>query len=160
MNKIAVKDSGLKAAQKRLQVLQLAEKLGNITAACEKAGMDRTSFYEWRRRYQQLGIDGLKDLPRVHKSHPQTTPEATYKKIIEYAFRYPLRGCTFISEELKSKNMNVSSPTVQKILIKNGLGSQEKRIEQLKDLATKKKIKLEPEQLDSILKIDPKFKLK
>ncbi|MBI1315774.1 IS481 family transposase, partial [bacterium] len=34
-------------ARKRLSVLQLAENLGNVTEACRRMGMDRTSFYAW-----------------------------------------------------------------------------------------------------------------
>jgi hypothetical protein len=30
--------------------------------------MDRTSFYEWKMRFQTHGLDGLKDLPPIPKS--------------------------------------------------------------------------------------------
>jgi transposase-like protein len=33
----------------RLRVLQRAEELGNVSAACREAGMSRTLFYRWRR---------------------------------------------------------------------------------------------------------------
>lgn len=59
-----------------MSVLELARELGNVAEACRQRGMDRTSFYEWTRRLQTRGFDGLKDLPPIHKSHPQaTTPE-------------------------------------------------------------------------------------
>jgi hypothetical protein len=32
--------------------------------------LDWTSFYEWKRRFQPQGFEGLKDLLPVHKSHP------------------------------------------------------------------------------------------
>jgi transposase-like protein len=56
-------------AQSRLSVLELARELGNVAEACRQRGLDRTSFYEWKRRFQTQGFEGLKD------SHPQTTPE-------------------------------------------------------------------------------------
>ncbi len=34
-----------------------------MSKACRQAGMDRTSFYEWKRRFQLGGPNGLKDLP-------------------------------------------------------------------------------------------------
>jgi hypothetical protein len=34
----------------------------------------RTSFWEWKRRFQTRGFDGLKDLLPMHKIHPQTPP--------------------------------------------------------------------------------------
>ncbi len=46
-----------------------------------RAGMDRNSFYDWKRRFQAQGFEGLKDLPLIHKSHPQTTPPEIVEKI-------------------------------------------------------------------------------
>ena len=48
--------------------------------ACRQRGMDRTGFYEWKRRLQTQDFEGLKDLPPIHKSHPQTTPPETVEK--------------------------------------------------------------------------------
>jgi hypothetical protein len=39
-------DASVKIAKQRLSVLELAEQLGNVTEACRRRGMDRTSFYE------------------------------------------------------------------------------------------------------------------
>ena len=61
-------DAPEKVARQRLSVLELAEQLGNAAEACRRRGMDRTSFYEWKRRFQLEGFAGLKDLPPIHKS--------------------------------------------------------------------------------------------
>jgi hypothetical protein len=68
------RDAGTKLAESRLSVLELAKELGNVAEACRQRGLDRTSFYEWKRRFQTQGFEGLKDLPPIHRSHPQTTP--------------------------------------------------------------------------------------
>lgn len=65
------RDAVSKVAQQRLSVLELARELGNVAEACRQRGMDRTSFYEWKRRFQTQGFEGLKDLLPIHKSHPQ-----------------------------------------------------------------------------------------
>jgi hypothetical protein len=80
-----------KIARQRLSVLQLAEALGNITAACRQRGMHRSQFYEFKRRFQTHGLEGLKDLPPIHKSHPMTTPEEVVERILELS-RPPLLG--------------------------------------------------------------------
>ena len=72
--KMTAKDANAKLAHRRLTVLELARELGNVAEACRRGGLDRTSFYEWKRRFQTQGFDGLKDLPPIHRSHPQTTP--------------------------------------------------------------------------------------
>ena len=74
--RITDKDLATKVARKRLSVLEMAEALGNVSEACRRSGMDRTSFYEWRRRFQTHGLEGMKDLPPITKSQPNaTTPE-------------------------------------------------------------------------------------
>ena len=64
-----------KLARQRLSVLEQAEALGNVSEACRRRGISRTQFYKYKRRFQTHSIEGLKDLPRVHKSHPMSTPE-------------------------------------------------------------------------------------
>jgi len=43
----------------RLRVLQRAKELGNVSAACREAGISRTLYYRWKRRFALYGIDGL-----------------------------------------------------------------------------------------------------
>ena len=50
--RIVAEDPAVKLARQRMSVLQLAQALGSVSAACRRAGMDRTSFYEWKRRFQ------------------------------------------------------------------------------------------------------------
>jgi hypothetical protein len=69
-----------KIAYQRLSVLELAETLGNVSKACRQRGMSRTQFYEFKRRFQTHGFEGLKDLPPIHKSHPQTMPKKTVER--------------------------------------------------------------------------------
>ena len=54
--KMTAKDPKEKLAFQRLTILQLAEHLGSISEACRRSGMNRTSFYEWKRRFQTLGF--------------------------------------------------------------------------------------------------------
>lgn len=53
------RDANTKLAQGRLSVLELARELGSVAEACRQRGMDRTSFYEWKRRFQTQGFEGL-----------------------------------------------------------------------------------------------------
>ena len=87
------RDAATKVAQHRLSVLELARELGNVAEACRQRGLDRTSFYEWKRRFQTQGFDGLKDLPPIHKSHPQTTSPEVVEKIKALALAHPAYGC-------------------------------------------------------------------
>src|SRR6476659_2010016 len=86
--KLTTKDPATKVAHQRLSVLQLAEALGSVSEACRRQGMDRTSFYEWKRRFQTHGLAGLKDLPPIPKSHPATTPEPVQERIAALALAH------------------------------------------------------------------------
>ena len=106
--RITDKDLATKVARKRLSVLEMAEALGNVSEACRRSGMDRTSFYEWRRRFQTHGLEGLKDLPPITKSQPNATTPETEAKIIEASLEHPSWGCVKLSDSLKLRGVSVS----------------------------------------------------
>lgn len=54
-----------KIAQGRLTLLQLAEKLRNVSEACRRRGITRSQFYEYKRAFQEKGFDGLLDQPPI-----------------------------------------------------------------------------------------------
>ena len=150
--KLTTKDPAEKLARKRYSVLELAKALGNISEACRRSGMDRTSFYEWRRRFAEGGIDALKDLPPIHHSHPQTTPPEIVAKIIALSMKNPSKGCCYLSAQLALEGISVSSPTVQDILIKHNMGSRYERWLKVEQEAQKEGIILTADQIKLLLK--------
>ncbi len=151
-------DPSEKVARQRLSVLQLAEALGNVSQACKQRGMTRTQFYEYKRRFQTHGLEGLKDLPPIHKSHPQTTPPEVVEKILSLSLQHPGWGCVKLSDMLKLQGINVSSPTIQNILIKNNMGTKYERLLKLEEKAAKEPIELTAEQIALIEKANPCFR--
>lgn len=147
-----------KLAHQRLSVLQLAEMLGNVTEACRQRDISRTQFYEYKRRFQTHGLEGLKDLPPIHKTHPFTTPPETIEKILKLSMEHPAWGCDRLSDHLLLEGVKVSSPTVQDILIKNGMGSRYERLLKLEERALEEKIELTSQQVAMIEKANPAFK--
>jgi hypothetical protein len=69
-----------KLAHQRLSLLELANALGSVSEACRRRGVSRTRFYEYKRRFQTHGIEGLKDLPPIAKSHPMTVSPRPLKR--------------------------------------------------------------------------------
>jgi len=155
--RITDKDAATKVARQRLNVLQLAQELGSVSKACKQGGMDRTSFYEWKRRFQTHGLEGLKDLPPVPKSHPQTTLPEVQERIAALALQHPTRGCNFLSDQLALEGITVSAPTVQSILNKRGLGGRYERLLALEEQALDHQIELTPELAQLIEKANPVF---
>jgi molybdenum-dependent DNA-binding transcriptional regulator ModE len=50
-----------KTARRKMNLLELAEELGNVSKACKIMGYSRQHFYEIRRNYQTYGSQGLLD---------------------------------------------------------------------------------------------------
>lgn len=152
------RDAAEKLAAHRLSVLELARELGNVTEACRRRGLDRTSFYEWRRRFQTHGFAGLKDLPPIHKSHPQTTPPETVERIKELALEHPAYGCNRLEAMLSLEGRRVSSITIQKILNDNGLGTRQERWLALEKGNADTALELTAEQAAFLEKLNPCFR--
>jgi len=144
-----------KLVNHRLSVLTLAEALGNVSEACRHRGMDRTTFYEYKRRFQTHGLEGLKDLPPIPLSHPQTTPPEIVDKIIKLSFNHPAWGCGKISSMLKLEGTLISSPTVQNILTQHGMRTMYDRLLKLEEKTSKEAIVFTGEQIKYLEQINP-----
>ncbi len=131
-----------KVARHRMSVLELAEALGNVSEACRRRGMTRTQFYEYKRRFQTHGLAGLKDLPPVHRTHPQTTAPAVVERILALSLEHPSWGCCRLSAMLKLEGTSLSSPTIQNILAKHGMGTKYDRLLRLEQKAAAEPIGL------------------
>jgi len=147
-----------KIARQRLSVLELAKSLGNVVEACRQRGMHRSQFYEFKRRFQTHGFEGLKDMPPIPKSHPMTTSEEVVKKIIDLSLAHPKWGCVRLCAYLKLEGISVSSPTIQKILIQNDMGGRYERLLKVEEKAAGSPLELTAEQIAFIEKHNPAFK--
>ena len=56
-----------------MAILRHAEEVtGMVAMTCRYYGISRQCFYVWKRRYDELGPDGLKD--RCHRTKTSPTP--------------------------------------------------------------------------------------
>ena len=156
--RVTAKNPHEKLAHRRMTVLELAERLGNVSEACRRGGIDRTSFYEWKRRFQLQGLDGLKDLPPVAKSHPMTTPVEVVARLLELALEHPAYGCNRLEAMLALEGRRVSSITIQKLLNERELGTREQRWLALETKTAREPIELTAEQVAFLEKLNPCFR--
>jgi len=147
-----------RVAQQKLSVLQLAEALGNVSEACRQRGVSRTQFYEYKRRFQTHGIEGLKDLPPIPKSNPLTTPVEYVERILALSLEHPTWGCNKLSDYLALEGIKISFPTIQNILNKNGQGTRYERLLKLEEKGLQEGMELTPAQVAWIEKNNPCFR--
>jgi hypothetical protein len=145
-------------ARHRLSVLELAQVLGNVSEACRRRGMTRTQFYDYKRRFELQGLEGLKDLPPIHKTHPQTTAPEIAEQIVALSLSHPAWGCVRLAAHLKLQGITVSSPTIQSILIKHGIGTRFERLLKLEERVAAEPIELSNEQITAIEQANPCFR--
>lgn len=113
----------------RLRVLQRAEELGNVSAACREASISRTLYYRWKKRFSHYGIAGLH--PRRTATRPgrpvqlDTTRE---RKIVALALSCPSWGSSRLSLQLEREGLLVSPTTVWRALHRLGLGTRVQRL--------------------------------
>jgi transposase-like protein len=115
-------------AERRLSVLQLAEVLGNVSAACRRCGIDRKTFYNWRRRFLVQGLQGLEDHSHAPHHRPLATPRALEMELLELARAHPTWGCHRLARALAASGNRLSPPTVQHLLARHALGQRVARI--------------------------------
>ena len=66
-------------AQRRLAILRHSEEVtGNVARTCRYYGISRQCFYTWKRRYDDEGLDGLRD----RSSRPHHSPGATRTDVV------------------------------------------------------------------------------
>lgn len=151
-------DATTKLASHRLQVLELAETLRNVSEACRRRGMSRSQFYEFKRRFQLHGLEGLKDLPPIHKNHPQATSADLEQRLLDMSEDAPSWGCKRLSAQLKLEGLSLSPVTVQKILRKHGLADRYQRLLKLEQKALNGEVQLGAQDIRALERMNPCFK--
>ena len=66
-------------AARRLAIIRHAREVtGSVALTCRYYGVSRQVFHIWLRRYEQLGLDGLRDRSR----RPLVSPTATKAEVV------------------------------------------------------------------------------
>jgi transposase InsO family protein len=66
-------------AKHRLAVIRHAQEVsGNVAQTCRYYGISRQTYYSWFRRYEEFGLDGLRD----RSKRPHVSPGATSHEVV------------------------------------------------------------------------------
>jgi len=114
----------------RLRVMRRAQELGNVSAACREAGISRTLFYRWRKRFERYGPDGLHPRRRqARRGRPPQTPLHMEQLVVGFALAWPTWGCARLAAHLARQGLAHLAPsTVQRILRRAGLPTRRERL--------------------------------
>jgi transposase InsO family protein len=101
-------------------VLDYAKHAG-VTKACREFEVPRSSFYCWKKRYDEEGYSGLYPKKPTPKSHPRMTPPAVVEQILNIRKEYQL-GPQRIKYYLERYHgIDISESTIYRVLRANGV---------------------------------------
>jgi len=147
-----------KLAQKRLTLLQVAERLRNVSEACRRHGVSRSQFYEYKRAFQEKGFQGLMDRPPIPNTFGNETSPEVKEKVIELSLDHPAWGPVRVSDHLRLRNVTVCPSTVRNIWVKENMETKYKRLLRLEEEKNGKDIDLTEEQIKLLEKANPCFR--
>ena len=104
--------------------------LFNITDLSNKYGVSRPIIYKWVYRYEEYGIDGLKEQSRKPFDSPNQTEDAIIQLIVKEKLKNRNRGPKKIYNQLKMQYPDTNWPapsTIGEHLKKHGLVKDRKR---------------------------------
>jgi transposase InsO family protein len=132
----------------KMEIIRMVEDSSlSVKKTLEEIGVSRSTFYEWYKRYQEDGFEGLRSRNKSPSQVWNTIPEWERQRVVEVAREYPEKSCRevachitdhmgyFISESsvyriLKAYNL-VTSPVYTVVSAKDQFDNPTTRINQL-----------------------------
>lgn len=118
--------------KRKLNILELAETLGNVSEAAKRTGVSRKHIYDIKRTLIEEGAEGLaektKRVPRTKNRFSQEVEDA----ILDYSLHYPTHGQVRVANEInRKKHWNISAGGVRSVWLRHGLEKADQRLKRL-----------------------------
>lgn len=117
-----------KLIKTKVGLLQLAEKLGNVSEACRLFGYSRDSFYRIKELYDTGGEIARKEVSRRKPIYKNRVAPEIEEAVVQIALDYPAFGQVRASNELRKKSIFISAAGVRCVWQRNDLEVVEKRL--------------------------------
>lgn len=123
--------SNQKIIRHKVDLLNLAEELGNVSKACQMMGLSRDTFYRYRDAVEEGGVEALLEKPRRGPNLKNRVDEETENAVVDYAVEYPAYGQVRVSNELRKLGVFVSASGVRSIWMRHDLANFKQRLKAL-----------------------------
>lgn len=105
--------------RKRLFWMEEASRLG-VNLACKRLGIYKSHFYYWKRRFDQLGTEGLSNRSRRPRRSPQLSRRSLVEKVLVLREETRRGADTLALLLFKRFGIKIPRSTVNKILRREG----------------------------------------
>lgn len=120
---------------RKVNIVELAQTLGNISEACRNLGVSRQHYYDIKGAIAEDGIEGLLEKSRTSPRIANRISPEIEKIILEYALEFPTHGQVRVENELKSKGLRISSGGVRGVWGRHNLLRKGDRLKYLEKYA-------------------------
>lgn len=116
---------------RKLNIVELSEKLGNISEACRRLKVSRQHYYDIKTAIEEDGIEGLIEKSRSKERAGNRVAPEIEKKILDYCLEYPTHGQVRVANELRAEGFMVSSGGVRGVWLRHELTTKALRLKRL-----------------------------
>lgn len=114
-----------------MNVVELAQTLGNISEACRNLGVSRQHYYDIKTAINEDGIDGLLEKSRKKPRIANRLSPEIEEKILAYSLEFPTHGQRRVCNELKRIGINISDGGVRGVWARHDLLRKKERLKRL-----------------------------
>lgn len=121
--------------QKKLEVLELAEQLGNVSEAARLSGVSRDTIYRHRRLIKEGGLQALKRQVNEDQIHANRTDQDTTDAVIEFSLDNPHLGQVQVSNHLKNNShIEISASGVRQVWLRENMQTMALRMQRRSEM--------------------------
>lgn len=120
---------------RKLNILELGETLGNISEACRKLGISRQHYYDIKQAIEEEGVEGLLEKSRrIPRIGNRVAPEIE-DRLLDYSLHFPMHGQVRVANELRKEGIQLSAGGVRSVWMRHDLHVRKLRLKRLEQWA-------------------------
>ena len=109
-------------------ILELAKESGSVRRVCKEYGVNRSTYYIWKKKYDKEGRQGLyRKIPSVNH-HPRRLSEEVIKKVLELRKDYQMGPARIMLYLSRYHGIETSESTVYRTLVRHGVNQLSKKV--------------------------------